>query len=126
MIRYRGRVGGGVGQGQSGRSPVVMLLIFDHRPTRTDEEAPRMRSVRGRVVRRRYRPAGVPDVVGVRPGVPATPSPGDRAAIVRGCALDLSDPRTRRRAGERREGPAESWWRVMLDAAMESMPVDEP
>lgn len=40
MLGYRGRVGGGVGQGQSGRRPVRMPWIFSHRPTRTGEAVP--------------------------------------------------------------------------------------
>lgn len=115
MLGYRGRVGGGVGQGQSGRRPVVMLLIFDHRPPRTDEGVTRMRSDSGHYDRRHRAGGRYRLVVADDDQAHDHPSPCDRAAIVRGCALDLSDPRTRRRAGERREGPTMSWWRAMLD-----------
>jgi len=125
MIRYRGRVGGGAAHEQYGRSPFVMLLISSHRRTRTEEEAPRLRRLRAPVVRRRYRDAGVPPVVHVRPGVPHHPSQCDREAIVLGCALTLTDPRTPRRAGERREGPASSWWRAMLGEPIDIKITDE-
>ena len=75
--------------------------------------------------------AGTGHVVPTRPGRHRTPSPGDRAAIVRGSALDLTDATQPRRAGERREGPTKSWWRTQAVQAfvqdlMEEYAASEP
>lgn len=114
MIRYRGRVGGGAGQVQSGRSPVRMLLTFSHRQPRTDEEVSTLTSGSEHDVGRHRAAAQHRRLVADEAVTQATPSPRDRAAIVRGSALDPRVAAGPRRAGGHREGPTVSWWRSRL------------
>lgn len=61
-----------------------------------------------------HTPAGVPELVYVRPCHQETSSRHDRAAIVSGFALDRDVAAGRHRPGEWREGPLVSWWRTRL------------
>ena len=70
----------------------------------TDEEVGRVTTYGEQRERRAY-PTTWRDIVLVRRRVgPTYPGPCDRAAIVRGCALDRDAAAGPRRAGEQREG----------------------
>jgi len=114
LIRYRGRVGGGVWQEISAPKALRMALDLYPLKSSTDEEVETLRSVGRYDAPELASEPGVPFVVFRRPGATEAPSQCDREAIVLGHDLTAPDARTPSEAGGSREGPTQSWWRTKL------------